>query len=241
MGIGAIPKNSTRQARDAAAAFARALSNQPHLAFSISPELGSVPPSIAAQAVVEGCARPVPLPASQTEDRPPPTLESFTVVGAKGRSTDLRREQNAEPSPTRAAGWPAISPTRRRPAERPTRLAGSSRRKSARAAAWVWRSSTAKPWLRLGCGRPARGQCRQRRGPSDDQAHLPSEGHAPAATWRSSARASCSTPAVSGSSPTTVHATMKKDMSGAGAILAAMSALHGAGLPRRGHRLSHVH
>ena len=61
-----------------------------------------------------------------------------------------------------------------------------------------------------------------------DQAHLPPAGRAGPATSRWSARASCTTRAGSPQAGDEVHAQMKNDMSGAAAVLAAMSAL-----PRR--------
>lgn len=90
IGIGEAGKLDATRLRDAGAAFARAASKQAQLAISL-PETGSVPTAIAAQVLTEGILlaryryRPYKQPESQD-----PQVAALTIVAAKGQADEAQ-------------------------------------------------------------------------------------------------------------------------------------------------------
>ena len=202
VGIGAKAERDLTTLRHAAAVFARAGSHYRHL-VAILPDIGSVAPKVAAQALVEGVllARYRYRPLKRTTQQEPP-LEELTIVSPSSPLERLKSGIERGRVTARAAelardlsNAPATLLTARRLADIAKIVADGlgARDRGPR------REGAGRARLR----RHARRERRQLRAAAPHQAHVPPEGRSrqarasPSAASRSSARASCTTPAAS--------------------------------------------
>ncbi|GMU03808.1 leucyl aminopeptidase [Corallococcus caeni] len=230
VGVGAMARLDPGTLRDAGAAFARAASNQPHLALRV-PATGAVPADVAAQALTEGVllARYRYRPYKQNSEQEP-RLEALTLV------TDARSTAEVEQGMSRGGIHARATAFARDLANAPATLLTASRLAEVAESLAEHCGLTVEVFdgealARLGCG----GLLGVNAGSAEPPRMIKltytprgSRGEAVQPLGRVSlvGKGIMFDSGGLGLKPNDlVHATMKGDMSGAGAILAAMTAL----------------
>ena len=235
LGIGDASTVDETRVRDLAADFARAVPQHLSLAVELPEGSTAISPADFAQVVVEGIvlARWRYFVGKGGDE---PTLTALTIIAPDDVADEVRAgadrgpDHRARPRPSPAT-WPTARPPRSPPSGWPRSPRSSGPRPVSRS-----RSFDEQQLIEMGCGGHPRGQPGQRRRAPADQDDLPPGRSRPATSALVGKGIMYDSGGISLKPSDESHAQMKNDMTGAAAILGAMTALAGTGLPGRRHR-----